>query len=199
MTNPVILILIALAIEAGLVFANNTSSIKPFSETTQGNLKGVGIALDSFQCKDPNAPVCVVSVVSGSSKPDENGKRHPFIKEVVVENRSMRNISSLVLRAAITQATDRVTVLKRVELDPQVSDPEHKILLAGQRQTLMFSQLRIFDLVQDIPAEKAPSRQFTMIIGVSQVTFEDGSSWKEKVTEGSPPELSHNPKIDDGS
>ena len=38
-------------------------------------------------------------------------------------------------------------------------------------------------MIKDIPNLEAMGKEFVIIIGVSEVTFEDGSTWKEELTE----------------
>jgi len=175
-------IVLALMADVSVAFTVERAWSKTSPGIRQDSGRTVALAFDVLQCQDLQVPVCTIRMISAPGEPDEKGRRPVVIKEVLVENRSTKAVSSLVFRATITPAIDRTIVLKRVEFEP-VMKLVHKTLPPGEQETLEFSKVMIFDLIQDIPSEKNPSNNFAIVVGVSQEVFADGSSWKEQTTE----------------
>ncbi len=146
------------------------------------NQDGMEIAVlpDQQQFTNPATPVVTVRTVSGRSEPDEHSKKQILIKEVILENRSAKNISSVTVRWRITPLNSRLTTLVRGEFSPHVLHSLHKTLRPGQRQTLKLSHPKLITLIQKIPNREPMDNKFAFVIGVAEVVFEDGSTWKEK-------------------
>lgn len=138
---------------------------------------------DQQQFTNPAVPVFVVRTVSGLSEPNAEAKKQYLIKEVILENRSTKDISSVTVRWVITPLNSRTTALARGKFSPHVLQSLHKTFLAGHRQTLKLSHPKLSKLIQQIPHLEAMGNKFVFIIGVAEVTFEDGSSWTEELTD----------------
>lgn len=168
----------------GLVFAANRSASK-FAGNA-GRIQGeteIAVAPDEQQFNNPAVPVVVFRSVFGLSDPDTKAKREPLIKEVILENRSTKDISSVTVRWVITPLNSRTTPLARGEFNPHVLQSLHKTLRAGQRQTLKLSHPKLITLIEQVPNLEAMGNKFIFFIGVAEVVFADGSSWKEESTD----------------
>lgn len=197
--RPSVILLGVLALAtAGVIFAlsrNISSSTASASETQQAHPKWEVTSLsDTSQFNNPTVPVAVVRVVSGLTEPDERGKKQYVVKEVIVENRSTKNVASVTLRWLITPMDDRMSILQRGEMNPHILTALHKTLLTGRRQTLKLSLPKVGHLLKGVPNADAVTR-FAVIIGVSQVAFDDGSIWKEETTEVAEPLLTNPSKF----
>jgi hypothetical protein len=136
---------------------------------------------DQYQYEDASVPVIAVRVVSGPEN-EEEGKKTFTIKEAIVENRSTKNVESVVLRWVITPMKDETPVLFRGEMEPHKLSNLFKTLMAGHRQTLKLSVPNIALLLKDLPNADFYSNRLNVLIGVAKVTFEDGSTWEEKLS-----------------
>lgn len=143
----------------------------------------VAVMPDQQQFTNPGVPVIAVRTVSGLSEPDANAKKQYLIKEVIVENRSTKNVSSVTIRWIIAPINNRTTTLARGDFKPHVMQSLRKTLQAGNRQTLKLSHPRLNQLIEQVPNRASLGEKFVFLIGVAEVTFEDGSSWKEELTE----------------
>ena len=168
----------------GLVFAANSNIGKSAGDggKNQGGME-IAVMPDQQQFTNPAVPVVVFRAVSGLSEPDADAKKQYLIKEVILENRSTKDISSVTVRWVITPLNSRTTPLARGEFSPHVLQSLHKTLRAGQRQTLKLSHPKLSELIQQVPNVEAMGSKFVFLIGVAEVVFEDGSSWKEELTD----------------
>ena len=166
---------------AGLFFVNNSAG-KTTLPVVQDKWQVASVA-DSEQFKNPAVPIVVVRVTSGLSEPDASAKKQFLVKEVIVENRSNKKVSSITLRWALSPLNNRLVVLSRGELAAHKLYELKKQLLAGQRQTLQLSHPKIGKLIEDIPNLEGMGTEFAFVIGVGEVVFEDGSTWKEVLTD----------------
>jgi len=148
----------------------------------QGKWQVASVA-DAEQYKNPAIPVVVVSVTSGLSDPDADKNRQFLIKEVILENRSNKKVSEITIRWAIAPMNNRLTLLSRGKLATHRLPQLNKQLLAGQRQTLKLSHPKLGQLIEAIPNIEGMGTEFAFVIGVDQVVFEDGSTWKEESTD----------------
>lgn len=175
---------VPLVVVAFLLSANNIASKSIIATAEKTSEKWQVASLpDTEQANNPSVPVAVVRVTSGLSDQDADSKKQYLVKDVIVENRSGKNVSSVTIRWAIAPMNSRLTILSRGELQPHNLNSLHKHLFAGQRQTLKLSHPKIGNLLREIPNLDAMGGKFAVIIGVGQVVFEDGSTWKEEVTE----------------
>lgn len=172
---------IALLAVAGLFLVRNSAG-KTTLPLVQDKWQVASVA-DAEQFKNPAVPVVVVRVTSGLSDPDENSKKQFLVKEVIVENRSNKKVSSITIRWALSPLSNRLVVLSRGELTTHKLPELKKQLLAGQRQTLQLSHPKIGKLIEDIPNLEGMGTEFAFVIGVGEVVFEDGSTWKEVLTD----------------
>jgi len=158
---------------AGKISTSSTSSAQtePYME--------MAVMPDQQQFTNPAFPVVAVRTVSGR---DEDQAQY-LIKEIIVENRSMKDVSSVKVRWVIAPLNSRTTSLRRGEFSPHVLSLMHKTLKAGQRMTLKLSHPKLLDLIHEIPNLKAMGNKFVFLIGVAEVVFDDGSVWKEPLTE----------------
>jgi hypothetical protein len=163
----------------GLATSNRTAD----GAAQSGGGVEIAVMLDYPQFIDPAIPLVVVRTVAGNSNPDANSKQQLLIKEVIVENRSMKDVSAVTLRWLITPLNSRTTALARGEFSPHVLQNMHKTLRAGQRMTLKLVHPKLFDLIQQIPNREAMGSKFAIKVGVAMVVFADGSSWKEELTD----------------
>jgi hypothetical protein len=143
----------------------------------------ISIMGDQEQFTNPAVPVVVVRTVSGLSEPDADSKRQYLAKQVILENRSTKDIASVTLRWAISPMNSRTTRLTQGEFGPYSLSALHKTLLAGQRQTLKLVHPKFNRLIDGIQNRQAMGNRFRFIIGVAEVSFEDGSTWKEESTD----------------
>src|SRR4051812_3165057 len=132
----------------------------------------ISAKFDEYQYLDASVPIIVVRVVSGPEN-EEEGKKKFVIKEAIVENRSTRNVESVVLRWVLTPMKDETPVLFRGEMEPQKLSNLFKTLTAGHRQTLKLSVPGIAKLLNGLPNADSYANRFTVLIGVAKVTFED--------------------------
>lgn len=139
----------------------------------------IAVLPDQQQFTNPAVPVITVRTVSGRSDSDADSKKQILIKEVIIENRSEKNISSITVRWRITPLNSRLTTLVRGEFSPHELQSLGKTLKPGQRQTLKLSHPKLITLIQKIPNKEAMNNEFAFVIGVAEVIFEDGSTWKE--------------------
>lgn len=166
-------------ISAVTFFLLNSSGVNSVA-ANQGKWE-IACMPDWKQPLDTTVPVFVFRVTSGVEK-DETGTNEYRISSVIVDNRSMKSVSSITLRWTITPMDDRANVLKTGKLDPHILATLHKTLAGGQRQTLKLSDLKPGKLVLQVP--DANSRTgFTVMISVGEVIFDDGSIWKEEMTD----------------
>lgn len=154
-----------------------------FTAEVQSGKRTLATLLDMQQYETPAVPVAVVRVVSGLSEPNSEGKKQFLVKEVIVENRSNKEVTSITLRWKITPYSSPATALSKGNLKPHVLKSLHKSLLAGKRQSLKLAHPSVSQLIDRIPNVEAMSTDFAFIVGVSEVTFEDGSTWKEEMAE----------------
>jgi len=165
---------------AAIAFAVTQLSTPSTTAASQGHPKwDVSSMPDTVQFNDPSAPVAVYSVASGVKEASADGPRELQVKEVIVQNKSSKDVSSLTLRWTVTPLNERTTVLLRGQHETHVLRPLHKTLAAGHRQTLKLSLPKIAKILKTVPNADSYSG-FAIIIGVSDVVFEDGSSWEEK-------------------
>jgi hypothetical protein len=141
----------------------------------------IATKFDEYQYADASVPVTVVRVVSGPEN-EEEGKNTFAIKEAIVENRSTKNVESVVLRWVITPMKDETPVLLRGQMAPYKLLNLFKTLKAGHRQTFKLSVPNIAVLLNDLPNADSYANRFTVLIGVAKVTFEDGSIWEEELS-----------------
>ena len=169
---------------AGLVLAANRNSGKSAGDSGQTPVgMEIAVILDYQQFTNPAVPVVVVRTVSGDSEPDADAKKQLLIKQVILENRSEKDVSAVTVRWLLTPLNSRTTPLARGEFNPHVLQSLDKTLRAGKRQTLKLSHPKLFSLIQQIPNREAMGNKFAFKIGVAEVVFEDGSSWKEELTD----------------
>lgn len=141
----------------------------------------ISAKFDEYQYLDASVPVIVVRVVSGPENKEE-GKNTLVIKEAIVENRTTKNVESVVLRWVITPMKDETPVLFRGEMAPHKLIDLSKTLIAGHRQTLKLSVPKIAALLNELPNADSYANRFSVLIGVAKVTFEDGSTWEENLS-----------------
>lgn len=137
---------------------------------------------DSEQYNNPSVPVVVVRTVSGIGESEEK-KKAILIKEVIVENRSSKSVASITLSWKVSPINDRLTHLNRGILKPHVLSELHKKLLAGNRQTLKTTHPSIKQMLSDIPNLESMGNEFAILMGVDEVVFSDGTTWKESPTD----------------
>jgi hypothetical protein len=155
--------------------------------THQDSIRELASMPDVAQARDSTVPVFVFRVVSGFTEPDEAGSKEYQVKEVILENRSTKDVSAVTLRWKLTPLADRNTVLYMGRHETHVLSSLRKTLFIGHRQTLKLSLPKIADLIKEIPSGnelKAPDG-FALIIGVGEVVFADGSTWKEEAAASS--------------
>jgi hypothetical protein len=176
-SRTLILASTALAITTAMLFSTRTSAI-----AIQGKWE-VATLPDWRQPTDTTVPVWVFRVTTDSASKDESGNRKYRISQVIVDNRSNKAVSAIRLRWAITPMLDRTDILKRGTFDPHILATLDKKLAPGERQTLpIIAHPKVGDLVKSIPdADSRPG--FAFLIGVAEVVFDDGSTWKEDWTE----------------
>jgi len=176
-------------VASGLMFVSLVFAASSNIVTTAGSpgqtQEGMEIAVmpDQQQFTNPAIPVATFSTVSGRSEPDANGKTQLLIKQVILENRSTKDVSSVTVRWLITPLNSRITPVARGEFSPHALQSLNKTLRAGHRQTLKLSHPKLFTLIQQIPNREVVGNKFAFVIGVAEVVFEDGSSWKEELTD----------------
>jgi hypothetical protein len=119
-----------------------------------------------------------VRVVSGPENREE-GKNAFAIKETIVENRSKKNVDSIVLRWVITPMDDESSVLLSGKMAPLKLADLYKTLMVGRRQTLKLSVPPIASLLKSLPTSETYSNRFKVLIGVAKVVFDDGSTWED--------------------
>jgi len=156
-----------------------TPSINPTHGFSQ-NPDGWEIAPkpDEHQYLDDSVPVFVFRVVSGPENREE-GKNAFVIKETIVENRSNKNVDSIVLRWVITPMNDESSVLLSGKMAPHKLADLYKTLMMGRRQTLKLSVPPIASLLKSLPTSETYSNRFKVLIGVAKVVFDDGSTWED--------------------
>lgn len=137
---------------------------------------------DSEQYNNPSVPVVVVRTVSGIGESEEK-KKAILIKEVIVENRSSKSVASITLSWKVSPINDRLTHLNRGILKPHVLSELQKKLLAGNRQTLKTTHPSIKQMLSDIPNLESMGNEFAILMGVDEVVFSDGTTWKESPTD----------------
>src|SRR5258705_2951889 len=96
------------------MFVINKSACKssvPLINSVQYKGGQLASVADAEQFKKPGVPVVVVSVTSGLSDPDEHSKKQFVVKEVIVENRSNKNVSSVTIRWALSPLNNRLIFL----------------------------------------------------------------------------------------
>lgn len=156
-----LLVLFVAAAAIGLSGLTKTSTTLA-SPYNQGHPKWeVASIPDSAQWSDLSVPVAVFSIASGETDSVEGGPREHQVKEVIVENRSPRDVSKVTLRWLITPLNARKTVLQRGELETHVLRSFHKTLIAGHRQTLRFSSFKIGQLIKAFPDADATRRSLS--------------------------------------
>lgn len=175
-----ILFVLTVAVAIGLNGLTNHSTASAL--TGQQPKWVVSSMPDTDQFKDLSIPVTVFRVSSGIKDPVEGAVREYEVKEVIVENRSPRDVASVTLRWIITPFDARTTVLRRGELERHVLRSLHKPLIAGHRQTLKLSFPKIAQMIKGIPNADSYTG-FAIIIGISKIEFEDGSTWMEEQTD----------------
>lgn len=135
---------------------------------------------DSKQHLDPSVPVTVVRIVVGRSEPDEKGVRKFLIKEIVVENRSEKEVASVTVRWVVSPLNDRVKSLQRGTLQPQVMVALGKSLRPKERVSLVPTHPTVKEMLgQLLQQPHSFGNEFAILIGVSEIFFTDGSTWKE--------------------
>ena len=161
---------------------NSTARLLVMTQPVQDKWK-VAVVADAEQFKNPAVPVVVVSTISGTTDPNAVGKKQFVVKEVIVENRSTKKVSAITFRWAIAPMDNRLAVLRQGELLPHNLTELRKSLVAGSRQTLKLSHPKISRLIEETAGIESMGTNFALIIGVGEVTFEDGSVWKEVPTD----------------
>jgi hypothetical protein len=116
--------------------------------------------------------------VSGPEDP-ANGTMRFAIKEAILENRSSKNVQSVTVRWLVTPMVDEGNVLLRGDMEPHKLELLHKTLLAGHRQTLKLSTPNILQMLRDLPKAALYETRYTLLIGVSKIVFEGGSTWSD--------------------
>jgi hypothetical protein len=166
------------------IVCGTTRNIGRTADAAQASV-GMEIAVipDQQQFTNPAVPVAAIRIVAGLSDPDADGKTQLLIKEVILENRSSKDVSSVIIRWVITPLNSRATTLARGEVSPHVLQALDKALRAGKRQILKLSHPQLSTLIQQIPNCEAMGNKFAFKIGVAKVVFEDGSSWEEELTD----------------
>jgi hypothetical protein len=174
----------ALCVMAVFLTANNMAfrAISSAGQTPGG--MEIAVMPDQQQYTAPSIPVVAVRAVSGLSESEPNKKQDYLMKEVILENRSTKDVSEITIRWVIVPFYSRTTHLARGEFKTYVLQSLHKTLRAGQRQTLKLTyHPRLFDLVQKVPNIERMGNKFVFLVGVSNVMFADGSSWEEELAD----------------
>jgi hypothetical protein len=161
----------------------NSAKVGPLFVQNQPSGWVVSSLPNTEQYQNPSVPLVVIRVVSGVSDPDKDKPSEYLVKEVVVENRSQKEVISVILNWTVVASNNRLTALNRGVLSRHVLKDLNKNLLAGHRQTLKLSHPKLGKMIKDIPNLEGMGKEFIIMIGVSEVTFEDGSTWKEELTE----------------
>lgn len=175
-----LLVIGLLVVTLSVVFAVSHSANPSTTAASQGHPNWEVAALpDTVQFNDPLVPVAVFNVASGTKDTAPSERKEFQIKEVILENRSPKDVSSVTLRWTVTPLNARTTILKRGQHVTHVLRSLHKPLVAGHRQTLKLSLPKIFEILKTVPNGDSYSG-FAIIIGVSEIVFEDGSTWEEK-------------------
>lgn len=135
---------------------------------------------DTKQHLDASVPVSVVRTVVGRSEPDEKGVRKFLIKEIVVENRSEKEVASVTVRWVVAPLNARVKSLQRGTLQPQVMVSHGKSLRPKERVTLVPTHPTVKEMLGTLLQQPhSYGNEFAILIGVSEILFADGLTWKE--------------------
>jgi hypothetical protein len=131
---------------------------------------------DANQTLNESVPVGVLRVTSFP----EAGKPYKA-EQVILENRSSKNIEEVTLRWSLTTMEDRETVLQRGLMEPIKLKATKRRFLAKSRQTLKISLPALQEILQNVKLQnvKLLSGNFLITIGVKTVIFDDESTWQE--------------------
>lgn len=129
---------------------------------------------DGRQFLDDSVPVAVFRVTMNA----EPGKPYKA-EQGILENRSSKNVEAVTLRWSLTTMRDRETVLQRGVMETIKLKAAKKSFRAHSRQTLKFPTPSLRQMMKLAANVDMPSENFLITIGVSEVLFEDGSTWKE--------------------
>lgn len=128
---------------------------------------------DARQYEDDSVPVVLIGL---SMKPDKEYRERVGIKGGRLKNRSSKIVKAIKLRWLSTTAEDskkRERIFDQGEMesiDVQIKE--------GQEREIDLPLPQLNEKLRRWIAEKPLDKGFIITIGVSEVFFEDGSSWK---------------------
>lgn len=148
-------------------------------EQNEPSPKGKWRVVTVFDYKQHYDPTVPVELTRGTLANEENNKG---LVEVIIKNRTSKNISSLKIRYFLTTSEDRKVILY------QGSTLEIISKRTKEKPTLPANQRRIFDvkdgkfskLLKPLVKNGELNGNFVITLQISGVVFEDGSVWKEE-------------------
>jgi hypothetical protein len=173
-----------LFISSGIVSTTPLTTTAQDSTTTQqdtseplpkGKWKVVTL-FDNSQQYDPSVPVALTRGTS-SLKEGDNSR----LVELIVKNRTAKNISALKIRYYLTTDEDPKTILfpdSPLEIVSKRPD-EKPTLPANQRRTFKVLNGKFSKLLKHLVKDGVLNGSFVITLKISEVLFEDGSMWKE--------------------
>ncbi|HEV2912710.1 MAG TPA: putative metal-binding motif-containing protein [Pyrinomonadaceae bacterium] len=183
--NRVLAILLFLSL-TGLVFAGarnilnkNVNANAQESEQQEEPLPGgtwkVGTVSDNNQVNDPSVPAEITTTTTSINK----GKNSGF-EELVLLNRTPKAIKAFKLSYVVTAREDSTTVLTRGALEVISRKPSEKQRIPGnQRRIFRVLNGKPGRILKPLAKEGKLSGAFIVTIRISEVTFEDGSTWSD--------------------
>jgi hypothetical protein len=174
------LLLAGLAIAGSSHILNKDASAKVQEDAQQeeplpGGTWKVGTVSDNSQVRDLSVPAEITTTTTSVNKGKNSG-----LEELVILNRTRKAIKAIKLSYAVTPREDSTTVLTRGALEIISRKPAEKQRIPG-------NQRRIFRVLNGKPGkifkpllkDGKVSGAFIVTIRISEITFEDGSTWSD--------------------
>jgi hypothetical protein len=180
--NRVLAILLFLSL-TGMVCAGarnknvnaNAQEAEQQQEPLPGGTWKVGTVPDNSQVNNPSVPAEITTITTSMNKGENSG-----FEELVLLNRTPKAIKAFKLSYVVTAREDSTTVLTRGALEIISRKPAEKQRIPGnQRRIFRVLNGKPGKVLKPLVKEGKLSGAFIVTIRISEVTFEDGSTWSE--------------------
>lgn len=156
---------------------NSTKGKQEQSEPLPKGKWSVMTLFDNKQYYDPSVPIQLTRGTSALGEGYNSG-----LIELIIKNRTSKNITALKIRYYLTTREDHETVLFQGPPLDIVSRraKERPTLPANQKRTFEVKDGKFTKLLKPLVKDGALNGEFALVLKISEVIFEDGASWKEE-------------------
>jgi hypothetical protein len=173
------LALIGLGLAGNTLIATTQTLPTPQQEQNEPLPKGkwkVVTLFDSKQYADPSVPAELTRITTSGDGTNSG------LVELIIKNRTSKNISSLKVGYYLTTDENQETILFQgpaLEIISKKARKEKLAIPANQRRTFDVKDGKLSRLIKPLVNNGQLNGSYTIMLKINAVTFEDGSVWRD--------------------